>query len=315
MSKEAYHTLCQTEDSIPIFSQDWWLDIVCGKAKWNVFIIRQNTRIEAALPYYSPRPGIITMPPYTQTMGIWFASPAADAKYISVQQQRQSISIQLIEQLKAFKSFRQNFHHSYTDWLPFYWNGYRQTTRYTYLLPELTDLNRVWQNMSHHTRRNIRKAEGQFKITVEKGVPVEDFMDIQAQTFKRQHVNNLPQLHVLEQLIRVCRQRKQGEIWGGYDREGNLHAAVFIIWQNKIAYYLAGGRNIFLRNSGAHGMVLWEAIREVAAFSDAFDFEGSMLPGVERFFREFGGVQKPYFTISKGKLSLVDRVLIKFTAK
>jgi hypothetical protein len=36
-----------------------------------------------------------------------------------------------------------------------------------------------------------------------------------------------------------------------------------------------------------------------------------MIPGVERFFREFGAVQLPYFAISRGKLSLFDRACIK----
>ena len=38
-----------------------------------------------------------------------------------------------------------------------------------------------------------------------------------------------------------------------------------------------------------------------------------MLPGVERFFREFGAIQTPFFTISRGKLSLLDRARIKLS--
>jgi hypothetical protein len=49
----------------------------------------------------------------------------------------------------------------------------------------------------------------------------------------------------------------------------------------------------------------------VAERSDVFNFEGSMLPGVERFFREFGAIQTPYFTITRGKISLSDRLRIK----
>jgi len=78
---------------------------------------------------------------------------------------------------------------------------------------------------------------------------------------------------------------------------------------------MAGGGNPSLRNSGAHSLILWEAIRYVADYAETFDFEGSMLPGVERFFREFGAIQTPYFTISKGKLSLLDRVFIKLNSK
>ena len=115
----------------------------------------------------------------------------------------------------------------------------------------------------------------------------------------------------MRRLIEVSREKQQGDLWGAYDAAGQLHAAAFVVWQDQSAYYIAGGGNTALRNSGAHSLVLWEAIRYVAEFADRFDFEGSMLPGVERFFREFGARQIPYFTITKGKLSLLDRARIK----
>jgi hypothetical protein len=36
-----------------------------------------------------------------------------------------------------------------------------------------------------------------------------------------------------------------------------------------------------------------------------------MIPGVERFFREFGAIQTPFFTITKGKLSLLNKACLK----
>lgn len=45
--------------------------------------------------------------------------------------------------------------------------------------------------------------------------------------------------------------------------------------------------------------LIWEAIKFASTVSKKFDLEGSMLEPVERFFRGFGTVQKPYFTISK----------------
>ncbi|MDR0796112.1 MAG: GNAT family N-acetyltransferase [Tannerella sp.] len=310
-AKEAYRKLCQTEESIPVFSRDWWLDTVCGTENWEVILIWEKNTIQAAFPYYLLRPHLISMPFYTQTMGIWFPPFSDDTKYISVQEHRQSLCNQIIEQLKPYKSFWQNFHYEFTDWLPFYWNNYLQTTRYTYLLKSLDHPDRMWENMSQHTRRNIKKAVEKFHITVKQGIPIGEFMRVYAQTFERQNKKNTQDTKVLQRLIEVCRERKQGDLWGGYDPQGQLHAAVFIVWQKQSAYYLAGGGNQALRNSGAHSLVLWEAIQYAAGYSDVFDLEGSMIPGVERFFREFGGIQTPYFSIQKGKPSLFDRIIIK----
>jgi hypothetical protein len=309
--KDEYRNLCQTEESIPVFSRDWWLDVVCRVDNWDVILIKENDIVQAALPYYLLRRHIISMPCYTQTMGIWFAPHADDMKPISVQEHRQSLCNQIIERLKPYKSFLQRFHYDFTDWLPFYWSGYAQTTRYTYLLKDLKNLDCLWDNMSQQTRRNIKKAIERFHITVKQGIPIGDFMQVNRQTFERQGKKNTQDIKVLQRLIEVCRQRKQGDLWGGYDPEGRIHAAVFVVWQRQSAYYLAGGGDTELRQSGAHSLVLWEAIQYTAAFSDVFDLEGSMLPGVERFFREFGGIQTPYFSINKGKRGILDRFIVK----
>ncbi len=315
-SKEIYRQLCQQEKSIPIFSRDWWLDIVCGQEQWDVLLLHDKLgTIEAAMPLYMPRPGYVVMPAYTQTMGPWMAAASADSKYTSLLGKRQVILGELASQLAHLHVFQQNFAWTITDWLPFYWQGFRQTTRYTYLLSGLRQPSRIWENMSQQTRRNIIKAEKKYQIQVRRNIPADEFIGIQRQTFQRQRLAAPKGEAVLRQLIEVCRQRNQGDIWGGYDANGQLHAAVFIVWQENSAYYLAGGGNPALRQSGAHSLVMWKAMQEIAAFTDHFDFEGSMIPGVERFFREFGARQTPYFAISKGKLNLWKRFLIHLSKR
>jgi len=309
MSKDLYRELCSKEDSIPVFSRDWWLNAACGD-DWDVLLEEKNGKVQAAMPLYVPCHRIITMPHYTQTMGVWFAAGADDTKYSSMLEQRQTICKSFIDRLKSYKNFRQNFSHDFTDWLPFYWAGYSQTTRYTYILHDIKDFDKSLSRMSQQARRNLKRAEEQ-SITVRRGINTDDFLKIQALTFERQNKRNTQSSAVLRRIIDAAREREQGDIFGGYDEEGNLHAVAFVVWQNSSAYYIAGGSDPALRSSGAHALVLWEAIKYASQYTDTFDFEGSMIPGVERFFREFGAVQTPYFMIYRGKLSILDRVRIK----
>jgi len=311
-NKEKYRLLCEQEKSIPLFSQDWWLDIVCGKEFWDAIIIEQKNRIIAAMPVYTPAANIVSMPIYTQTMGPWFPAEADDTKYTTTLGKRQAICKEIISQLNSYSYFLQRFNYIITDWLSFYWEGYKQTTRYTYLLEDISKEEVLWEDMSLNTRRNITKAKEKAGITIRKNIPVEDFLKVLESTFDRQGLKtNKESNETLVRLINKCKERNQGEIWGGYDSENRLNAAVFIAWQGDNAYYIAGGGNAALRDSGAHSLVMWEAIREVSSITKTFDFEGSMIPGVERFFREFGAKQIPYFTITKGKLSLLDRIRMK----
>ncbi|MDR2968259.1 MAG: GNAT family N-acetyltransferase, partial [Tannerellaceae bacterium] len=82
--KHKYRALCLEEKSIPLFSRDWWLDAVCGEDKWDVLWLEDKGRVQAALPLYIPHKGIVSMPPFTQTMGPWFAPVADDMKYTSL---------------------------------------------------------------------------------------------------------------------------------------------------------------------------------------------------------------------------------------
>ena len=66
----------------------------------------------------------------------------------------------------------QNFHYGITDWLPFYWEGYRQTTRYTYMLKDIRNTKAILGNMSFNIRRNITKARDKYHITVKKGISI-----------------------------------------------------------------------------------------------------------------------------------------------
>lgn len=313
--KEKYRLLCETTNNIPIFSQAWWLDAVCGETNWDVILIEERNQIVAAMPFYRPLKHVISMPSYTQTMGPLLFQESTNCKYTTLLSKRQSLYKQLIDRLPPVTSFLQNFSYTVTDWLPFYWAGFQQTTRYTYVLKNIQQKETIWKNMSLNIQRNIRKARERYHISVKKGISIDEFLSVQAQTFERQHIRlKQKDIHTLRRLISICQERKQGDLWGGYDEQGQLHAAVFIAWQNQTAWYLAGGGCPILRNSGAHSLIMWECIQYVSLFTDTFDFEGSMIPGVEQFFRVFGATQTPYFTIKKGKLSLLDRVYLKLKA-
>lgn len=298
------------EESIPLFSRDWWLDIVCGKDNWDVLLIDSEKGAIAAMPFYAPKDNVITMPFYTQTMGPWLRKISSDTKPVSVLSKRQDRLKTFARHFKTCTSFYQHFNYEITDWLPFYWEGFTQTTRYTYVLECINDSQYLWEQMATNIRRNIQKAEKKYNISVRKGVSADELLLMQNNSFKRQHLK--PQgTKTLRCLIELSKKRGQGDVWGAYDQSGKLHAAVFIVWQKSSAYYIAGGSSSSLRGSGAHSLVLWKAIQDVAAYSHTFDFEGSMLIGVERFFREFGAKQFPYFAITKGKMSLYERAYIK----
>jgi hypothetical protein len=96
-----------------------------------------------------------------------------------------------------------------------------------------------------------------------------------------------------------CKANNSRKIFYARDDQGTVHAAIYIVWDEISAYYLMGGTDQSYRNSGATSLCMWEAIKFASTVTERFDFEGSMIESVERFFRAFGARQIPYFQIRK----------------
>jgi hypothetical protein len=210
---------------------------------------------------------------------------------------------ELIEGLPRFDTFTQHFHHSVTNWLPFYWRGFEQTTRYTYVLEQLRDLDAVWKGMRENIRREVRKAKR--SVVVRDDLGLDALYDLNRKTFGRQGRAIPYGPDLIARIDEACARRGCRRAFFAEDAQGRLHAALYLVWDPQAAYYLIGGGDPELRNSGATSLLMWEAIQFAASVTQTFDFEGSMIEPVERFFRAFGAAQKPYFRVSKTTSPLV----------
>ncbi|KHE90870.1 MAG: GNAT family N-acetyltransferase [Candidatus Scalindua rubra] len=151
------------------------------------------------------------------------------------------------------------------------------------------------------------KQERQKKVRVYKENSVEKFLSINKLTFERQNLLTPYSMDFLKRLDRACEENNCRNIFFAEDENQQIHSAAYIVWDKQTAYYLMGGGNPSLRNSGAASLLMWEAIKFASTVTKKFDFEGSMLEPVERFFRAFGAVQKPYFAITKINSRLLKR--------
>ena len=312
-TKEKYRRLVQTQEMV-IFLEPWWLDIVCGKENWDVVIIEEAGALVAAFPYCMRRKYGFTwlfQPPLTPRLGPWL-SPS-EGKYASQFSRQKKKMALLVEQLPDFDYFCQNFNHQVTNWLPFYWKGFHQTTYYTYLFDDLSNINKIWNGFQNTVRTDIRKA--QKKTIVKSDLDIDSFIDIYEFTFRRQNLSLPYTRDFIRTLDNACDKYGRRKIFYAQDEKKRIHAAIYLVWDKTSAYYLMGGGNPELRKSGATSLLIWEAIKFSSQVTRNFDFEGSMIEPIERFFRSFGAKQVPYFHISsmnrRTKLLFSIRALLR----
>ena len=307
---DQYRDFCQQHPEMPLFLKDWWLDTVCGAGNWNAVTSGSDQHVTGVMPFYLVRKSFlrqIVMPPLTQHMGPWLSYPH-DQKYASRLSFEKSTLSELIEQLPSYDRFVQNFSYRITNWLPFYWQGFQQTTYYTYRLPDLSNTDQLWNDLRSSVRSRIRKAEK--TLTCRTLDDASAFYRINSLTFERQGKNPPYDQAFIERVYEVCQKHQAGQILAVSDHESRIHAALCLVWDDCTAYYLMGGADPSLRSSGAQSLLFWEAIKFAAQRVPQFDFEGSMHPAIERSFSAFGGVQTPYFNVSKANAKWLKLLLL-----
>lgn len=296
--KEAYRKLCEDRKDIPLFQQAWWLDATAGNS-WDVVLVEKGGKFEAALPFimkkrYGLR--VITQPALTQFLGPWLV-PSSGKKAKQIAREKDLMQA-LIDQLPEHHIYRQSWSSARQNWMPFYWRGFSQTTRYSYQLQDLGDLDQVWDGFQASIRGDIRKATKQ-GVVVSNEANIDNFISLNNKVFERQEKPVPYSESFVKNIDKVASKRGQRAIFVAKDQEGQQHAAVYLVWDSQSAYYLMGGGDPVLRNSGATSLCMWEAIKFASNVTQKFDFEGSMIEPVERFFRAFGGDPVPFFTISR----------------
>jgi hypothetical protein len=250
-------------------------------------------------------PSVLT--PY---LGILYCRPTE--KYVTRISFEKEIAGAFASYLKGEFDFIQfRFPPEVLDLQPFIWEGFDAGVRYTYRL-SLSSLDTVLTNMDSRRRWDLTKAE-RLGIKIEKNVSFERVLRLCELTFRRQRQKVLfsPIAKRIESELRNA-GRCSGFLARGSD--GAELGAVWIVWDEKRAYYLLGGYDDSAKSSSAIAFALWHAIQFVALELGLpeFDFEGSMVAPIEQFFRKFGGVLMPTFTITYHKpVSLVRRVARK----
>ena len=177
MNRELYREICKEVDNIPIFLKDWWMDAVCGKDRWDAFIVGSGNSVQAIMPYYlhKDRRGFnsITNPILTQFQGIWY-NYDNNQNHIKRLKYDKKVINKIIDELEELKvdRFDQSFNYMVTNLLPFRWRGFRQKVGYTYVIDMINDESRVYNNFENRIKSDIKKASN--KVTIKKNSSIED---------------------------------------------------------------------------------------------------------------------------------------------
>lgn len=297
------------EETGNIFNTLEWLDIFKDRVK--LFGIYENSgKLVGGFCLYKERRfnfKIYRDPPFSPCIGPFFRTEAENpVSIMSKWKEAITLVAKTIDNL-PYSIVSISLNRGVVDTQPFIWKKFKVTPRYTYILDLEKSIEDIHKGMSAERRNDVRKAikDG---LTVKR---IDDFWIVKSlilKTFSRQKMT-VNKNH-LDKILFEFANKENSFAFVTFDKEKPI-AATSCIYDKDTAYYLLGGYDYESKHHGAGALAVWEAIKHTKNLGlKYFDFEGSMVPQIERYFRGFGGQLLPYYRINKAKLLI--EILLKF---
>jgi hypothetical protein len=310
-NKEKYILFCSQRNDIPLFHQPWWLDIVCPE-NWDASIANdKNGNITAVMPYSWSKKYmrfLSLQPVLTPYLGIIYFYPPDISKRTSIYSFENEHSNNIILNLPAHFLYQQyNFGIEFKNWYPFYLKKWVQTTRYTYILRNIKDHDLIWSGFTNTLKRQISSAKKE--CTFYESQSILDVFSLMKNSILKKNLKWGISDDLLLRLDEVLNEKQQRKILIARNIKGEMISGIYVCWDSGTAYLLGLGMQKEAEDTNSVKMLIWESIKSASEKVDIFDFEGSMIPGVERLYRSFGGERTPYFEIKKYKNKIVRLAL------
>lgn len=297
MTPDGYDELVARSPQGSLFATSWWLDAVAD-GRWRANAVSEGGAVVAAWPTVtrgSPFGTIHAGAPLTPFLGPLFVPEPTRLRRRS--RELKAIEL-LLAELEPYAHLEARCNPAFDYWTPLHWRGFSQTTHYTWRLAGPRDPGALWRELRENVRREVRKAEKR-GVAVEPGT-LADLRALWEPALRRREQSagsGNPEL--LARIEAAAAARDARSLLVARDGEGRLHAAGYFVRDGHFAYYLVGATEPELRGNGGFSLVVWQAICEAFERGLGFDFEGSMLPAVERFVSAFAGEPVPYSLVRR----------------
>ncbi len=293
LEKEDYSKWDEFVDNSPqgsIFAKSWYLNAL--GVDYKILAVTQKDSIKAGIVLAKNEINTFSNPMLDKYLGVILEKREGNI-HKRLSNEYKYINMLSLE-LKKIKSFDYYFHPSFDNWIVLSWNGFTQQTRYTYrIFNKDNSIEEIYNKFHSNIKNDIKNAQRE-NILIKRDISFDDLWDLVTKTFLRQ--GGKPPYNK-EKLKRYIKRVGESFISFGAYKDNRCIAVVGIAYERKSAYLLLNGIDIDNKIRGANTYLIYKAIEFMHSRCDYFDFEGSMLIGVEQFYRRFGGELTPYYRI------------------
>lgn len=270
-------TIAQSKAGLP-YALSWYLDIVTQK-HWNALLNKDYSQV-------MPLPGckwLLRQPPFCQQLGIFgneFSREVVDTFLASLAGKTMLTKLQ--------------FNESNLPWLKEHPN-FSQKVNYTLSLRQPYD--QIWQQYHPSLRRQVQKNRQ--KLHIENLTDTKLFLDFYLSCNRDKFRLSTKKKAILANLCREIIRRAAGKIYAVIDESGKYSAMNLLYIGKWRIIHLFPASSPEGRQKSAMAYLLDYLIQSNAENNRILDFEGSVIPGIARFYRNFGAIESPYPVLRK----------------
>lgn len=280
-----------------IFHKTDWLQLIDHDIA--ICVILNDEKIRAGVALIKTTKNGVSgyhIPPYTQYFSPLFGS-IEDGKN-SLTEEHACIKA-ILEEIKHTSHLDFKLPHGHHSILPYHWKGFETAVNITHIITG--NLAGYLNDLNKNKLRELKKLQvlvSNGEITIEQDIKESELIQLMQQTSERKTFDAKSSLAAGLVLNADIAFAKKIVI---RSKEHGLLAFGFFPYDRKAVYNLI---NASVRVTDPvlktiNLLLLYQAIEFALNSGRTFDFEGSMLPGVETFCRLMGGTQVPVYRVQK----------------
>jgi lipid II:glycine glycyltransferase (peptidoglycan interpeptide bridge formation enzyme) len=276
-----------------IFTQTWYLDAL--NVNYEILVVLDKSKIKCGIILPLNEVKTFSNPMFCKYLGVLYEESKGNLqKEVSKRYKYQAL---LIKELKRIKSFDYYFHPNYSNWIPFYWEGFSQQTRYTYRINlSGSSIENLYKLFHGNLRNDIVNAQKK-GVSIDQDIGFDNLYNLVNKTFLRQGSKAPFSKERLQYFLETLTIRGCVKTFVAIDGNNDYIASCCLVFDENSAYFILNGIDSYKQIRGANALMIFESIKWCHSRFKYFDFEGSMLPGVEQFYRRFGGELTEYYRI------------------
>lgn len=306
-----FDVFCEkAEPNIGVFGSKKWLSVYDTKLTI-IGIYKDEHQLIGGFYYVKTKKFGLTflkLPPYTPHCGLFYISESKNKSSVN------NFSKEIMNEVCSYFTNQKSaltviaFPCNINDFQPFIWNKYKVIPNYTYRINLENSIENIKSHFDTKNRNVINKAVKEEVLVFENTLT-----KIELFNFFKNSLNTTNANVYENELSNIFHKFSDDTNSFSIEAKKNneLLGSVFCIFDKNTCYYLLGGVDKKFGIQGVNNILIQYSIEKAKNLGcKIFDFEGSMLKGVEKFFRSFGPDLVPYFTVNKATLPL--EILLKF---